>query len=155
MSENPKEIFLQIFDETNSSFLDMHLVQKNVERILSSLLPESLHSVDLDLLFVDDQAMKQINSERRSLEKTTDVLSFPLYQADLNIPHQHLGEVVISVDTLSRQAEEIGHSKIEELYRLLVHGILHLLGYEHETNEADAQRMRAKEDECLAMIFNS
>ncbi|PJZ45579.1 rRNA maturation RNase YbeY [Leptospira brenneri] len=129
------------------------LVLKNSELILKFLSPNFLQVLELSILLVDDQLMKEINFERRGLDKTTDVLSFPLYSESPPIPFQILGEVVISMDTCRKQASEIGHSIIDEFYRLLVHGILHLFGYDHETNEEDAIQMRKKEDECLELVF--
>ncbi|MCW7493094.1 rRNA maturation RNase YbeY [Leptospira sp. 2 VSF19] len=129
------------------------LVIKNAEIILKYLSPSFLQSLELSILLVDDRLMKEINLERRGLNKTTDVLSFPLYSEFPPIPIQILGEVVISMDTCQKQAKEIGHSLIDEFYRLLVHGILHLFGYDHETNEEDAICMRKKEDECLELVF--
>ncbi|MCW7482203.1 rRNA maturation RNase YbeY [Leptospira kanakyensis] len=129
------------------------LVLKNSELILKFLSPSFLQSLELSILLVNDELMQEINLERRGYDKTTDVLSFPLYSDFPPIPFQILGEVVISMDTCRRQAKEIGHSIIDEFYRLLVHGILHLFGYDHETNEEDAIQMRKKEDECLELVF--
>ncbi|MCW7471472.1 rRNA maturation RNase YbeY [Leptospira kanakyensis] len=129
------------------------LVLKNSEQILKFLSPSFLQSLELSILLVNDELMQEINLERRGYDKTTDVLSFPLYSDSPPIPFQILGEVVISMDTCRRQAKEIGHSIIDEFYRLLVHGILHLFGYDHETNEEDAIQMRKKEDECLELVF--
>ncbi|TGK78535.1 rRNA maturation RNase YbeY [Leptospira noumeaensis] len=131
------------------------LVLNNSERILKFLSPKFLQVLELSILLVDDELMKEINLERRGLSKTTDVLSFPLYSESPPIPIQILGEVVISMDTCRKQAKEVGHSVIDEFYRLLVHGILHLFGYDHETNEEDAIQMRKKEDECLELVFES
>ncbi|MGE8720270.1 rRNA maturation RNase YbeY [Leptospira terpstrae] len=133
--------------------IDSELVLKNCELVLKYLSPPFLQSLELSVLLVDDMLMKEINFERRGLNKTTDVLSFPLYSDSPPIPFQILGEVVISMDTCILQAKEIGHSLIDEFYRLLVHGILHLFGYDHETNEKDATLMRNKEDECLELVF--
>ncbi|TGK51990.1 rRNA maturation RNase YbeY [Leptospira kanakyensis] len=129
------------------------LVLKNSEQIIKFLSPSFLQSLELSILLVNDELMQEINLERRGYDKTTDVLSFPLYSDSPPIPFQILGEVVISMDTCRRQAKEIGHSIIDEFYRLLVHGILHLFGYDHETNEEDAIQMRKKEDECLELVF--
>ncbi len=111
--------------------------------------------------------MKEINLLRRGRDKTTDVLSFPLefdFSPLRNVlqgikrpdsdssPPIALGEIIISVDTLERQAVEIGHSPKEEFYRLLVHGFLHLLGYDHERGEEEEKIMKSKEDECLEML---
>ncbi|PJZ79478.1 rRNA maturation RNase YbeY [Leptospira meyeri] len=138
--------------ESNTE-IQSDLVLENCELILKHLSPNFLQVLELEILLVDDLVMKEINLERRGLNKTTDVLSFPLYSESPPIPFQILGEVVISMDTCRKQAKEIGHSIIDEFYRLLVHGILHLFGYDHETNEEEAIRMRAKEDECLELVF--
>ncbi|TGM20892.1 rRNA maturation RNase YbeY [Leptospira meyeri] len=138
--------------ESNTE-IQSDLVLENCEIILKHLSPNFLQVLELEILLVDDLVMEEINLERRGLNKTTDVLSFPLYSESPPIPFQILGEVVISMDTCRKQAKEIGHSIIDEFYRLLVHGILHLFGYDHETNEEEAIRMRAKEDECLELVF--
>ncbi|WP_241547900.1 rRNA maturation RNase YbeY [Leptospira stimsonii] len=124
-------------------------------------------SCELSLLLLRDSDMKEINLLRRGKDKTTDVLSFPL-EFDVSplsailqrrggkphstLPPIALGEIVISVDTLKRQAIEIGHTEKDEFYRLLVHGFLHLLGYDHERGEAEERIMKEKEDECLEIL---
>ncbi|EMO47455.1 rRNA maturation RNase YbeY [Leptospira santarosai] len=122
---------------------------------------------ELGLLLVGDSDMREINRLRRGKDKMTDVLSFPL-EFD-GSPLQNvlqkrksfdsssfspiaLGEIVISVDTLEKQAVEIGHSAKDEFYRLLVHGFLHLLGYDHERGEEEERIMKLKEDECLEIL---
>ncbi len=122
---------------------------------------------ELSLLLVGDLDMREINRLRRGKDKTTDVLSFPL-EFDLSplqkilpknagsgrkkSPPIALGEIVISIDTLQKQAKEIGHSEKDEFYRLLVHGFLHLLGYDHERGEEEENIMKLKEDECLEIL---
>ncbi|UZW37717.1 rRNA maturation RNase YbeY [Leptospira kirschneri] len=122
---------------------------------------------ELSLLLVGDSDMREINRLRRGKDKTTDVLSFPL-EFDLSplqkilpknagsdrkkSPPIALGEIVISIDTLQKQAKEIGHSEKDEFYRLLVHGFLHLLGYDHERGEEEENIMKLKEDECLEIL---
>ncbi|AVQ12221.1 Endoribonuclease YbeY [Leptospira santarosai] len=122
---------------------------------------------ELGLLLVGDSDMREINRLRRGKDKTTDVLSFPLefdgsplqnvLQKRKNFDSSSfspiaLGEIVISVDTLEKQAVEIGHSAKDEFYRLLVHGFLHLLGYDHERGEEEERIMKLKEDECLEIL---
>ncbi|MBM9577252.1 rRNA maturation RNase YbeY [Leptospira sp. 201903070] len=124
-------------------------------------------SCELSLLLLRDSDMKEINLLRRGKDKTTDVLSFPLefdasplsaiLQRREGKPHSTLppialGEIVISFDTLKKQAQEIGHSEKDEFYRLLVHGFLHLLGYDHERGEEEENIMKVKEDECLEIL---
>ncbi|WP_411823048.1 rRNA maturation RNase YbeY [Leptospira sp. 'Mane'] len=147
--------FLSIYwnENVEESFLDEDLVKKNLELILPDIKPKFLKSMELDILIVSDLEMTNINRERRNINRTTDVLSFPLFQEFPPLPHQMIGEIVISLDTCKRQAIEIGHNNIDEFYRLLVHGVLHLFGYDHETSLEDELVMKKKEDECLAKIF--
>jgi probable rRNA maturation factor len=98
---------------------------------------------------VTDPEIQILNRQYRGKDKPTDVLSFPL--ADALQPFL-LGDVVISVETAARQAQRRGHSLREELQILLVHGILHLLGYDHEISRSEAIRMRRKEEEVRAVL---
>lgn len=131
--------------------IDPKKVRKNIRTLINHLT--GYKSYELNILLVNDPEMKEINKERRGKDKTTDVLSFPLLDLDIPTPHKTLGEIVISGDTLLKQAEEIGHSNLDEFYRLLVHGLLHLLGYDHEVSTKEEERMKQKEDECLEIIF--
>jgi rRNA maturation RNase YbeY len=105
--------------------------------------------VELSLALVTDPEIQILNRQYRGKDKPTDVLSFPL--ADGLQPFL-LGDVVISVETAARQAQRRGHSLREELQILLVHGILHLLGYDHEISRSEAIRMRRKEEEVRAVL---
>ena len=96
-----------------------------------------------------DPEIHDLNRQYRKKDKPTDVLSFPL--ADKLYPTL-LGDVVISLDTATRQAQRRGHSLREELQTLLIHGILHLLGYDHEVSRSEAARMRHKEREVKAEL---
>jgi len=90
--------------------------------------------------------MRSLNYRYRGIDRTTDVLSFSQREGQFAGLHpQLLGDIVISVPTAARQAREQKHSLSRELERLLVHGLLHLLGYAHEHDPAEARRMRRKE----------
>jgi len=97
-----------------------------------------LATQDLELLLVDDDAIASLNRDYRGKEGPTDVLSFPVEP----FPEAPLGSIVISVDTAARQADNEGHDLETELKVLFLHGLLHLLGYDHET---DGGEMAAKE----------
>ena len=101
-------------------------------------------SAELSLEFVGDRRMRKLNHDYRRKDHTTDVLSFPMREARGPVTPL-LGDVVISLDAVSRQARAGGWSLDEELIRLLTHGILHLLGYDHERGGAEAARMQRKE----------
>ena len=124
---------------------------ENINTLLDFLLGRS--GCEISLLVTTDQVIQMYNKQTRGKDRATDVLSYPM-EFDLNLPVVALGEIIISMDTCLRQAGELGVIPEEEFYRLLVHGLLHLLGYDHETGEEDAQRMRAKEDECLDLLYS-
>ena len=88
--------------------------------------------------------MRRLNHDYRRKDRTTDVLSFPMREARGPLTPL-LGDVVISLDAAAKQAKAGGWSLEEEVIRLLTHGVLHLLGYDHERGAAEAARMRRKE----------
>ena len=96
-----------------------------------------------------DQEIHTLNRQYRHKDKPTDVLSFPL--AD-EVQPSLLGDVVISIETAARQARRRRHSLREEVQILLIHGILHLLGYDHEVSRGEAIRMHRKEREIKTML---
>jgi len=105
---------------------------------------------EVSLLLVDDPTIRDLNREYRGRDRPTDVLSFALNEGELPDPAPEMwGDIVISVESALRQAEEYGHSFETEMARLLIHGALHLLGYDHETTESEAERMRTQEAEIL------
>ena len=106
----------------------------------------------LGVVVTDDETMRELNRRFFGVHAPTDVLSFGLAAEDGFVTPpgsaRQLGEIVISYPTAARQAEEAGHPFGEELAHLLVHGILHLLGYDHGSR-LDARRMRAREEALL------
>lgn len=108
-------------------------------------------SAELGVLFVGDQRMRGLNRRYRGKDRTTDVLAFAMR----GVPHSSshlLGDVVIAVPTAVRQAKQGHRSLDEELTVLLVHGILHLCGYDHERSEKEARRMHRRERMILRSI---
>jgi probable rRNA maturation factor len=89
-------------------------------------------SSSLSLTLVNDAAIRELNREHRGKDKATDVLSFSLVENGSASAERLLGDVVISVETARRQASEYDASLQDELYRLLIHGILHVMGHDHE-----------------------
>lgn len=106
---------------------------------------------ELSLLLAGDRRMRRLNREYRRKDKTTDVLAFPMREAD-GPASSLLGDVVISLPQAARQAKADGHSLDHELAVLLIHGILHLFGYDHERGEREARRMRRKERAILRAL---
>jgi probable rRNA maturation factor len=114
-----------------------------------SLLERIAHTLsgqEIELIFVYDDEMAQINKEYRNIGKSTDVLSFPSDP----FPNAPLGSIVISVDKVQSVAHQLGHTKEDELALLFIHAMLHLLGMDHEV---DTGEMR-NEEERLVNFFN-
>lgn len=128
------------------------LRQAGVERLGQRILIEAgAADAHLSLLFAGDRLMRRLNRRYRRKEATTDVLAFSLREA----PGPHsclLGDVVISLPQAARQARTHGLSLNRELAQLLIHGILHLLGYDHERGPGEARRMRRKEETVLRAV---
>ena len=101
-------------------------------------------TADLDVMLIGDRSMRRLNRRYRKKDRTTDVLAFSMREGS-GPPSALIGEVVISVPTAAKQANQLGRSLDEELIALLVHGILHLCGYDHERSERDARHMRQRE----------
>lgn len=100
---------------------------------------------------VGDERIRALNAEHRGIDRHTDVLSFPLLGEGFVLPvgePANLGDVVVSYPRAVAQAEEYGHSREREIAYLVAHGVLHVLGYDHET-EPDKRRMRQREEEAL------
>lgn len=116
-------------------------IQRTAEKILD-FVDES--ESELSLALVDNATITKLNRDYRHKPKTTDVLSFPA-EAEANGGPRLLGDVVISIDKAREQAKAGGWTLAEEIDRLLIHGILHLLGYDHERSRKDAAIMRALE----------
>jgi probable rRNA maturation factor len=123
------------------------------ERVLSAV-GESRSELSLEL--TGDRRMQRLNREYRKKDRPTDVLAFPIREAALPRAVRPvtpmLGDVVISLPTAVRQAKEAGRSIDIELAMLLVHGVLHLCGYDHERNSREAARMSRRERALLRLI---
>jgi rRNA maturation RNase YbeY len=104
-----------------------------------------LERAELSLLLVPDRRMHVLNRRWRGRDRSTDVLAFAQREGPGGAPDGLLGDVVISLDTARRQAAQRGASLGKEGDRLLVHGLLHLLGYDHERSAAEARRMARRE----------
>ena len=115
---------------------------------------------ELSCSFVGDATMEQLNHTYRGKQESTDILSFVQESTGDDFPifpgeetgERLLGDLVISLDAMERNCEAFSVSSEEELTRLLTHGVLHLLGWEHETNESD-QPMLQKQEELVKMVM--
>lgn len=122
-----------------------------------------LNSAELSIVVTDDPAIRQLNRDYRSKDSPTDVLSFPQIDGETEIslaamtregaqPPLALGDIAISIDTAMRQAASMRQAPAARLRTLLIHGLLHLLGYDHERSPAEARRMFARERELATSL---
>jgi rRNA maturation RNase YbeY len=128
-----------------------------VERLVSAILFAVGESPsELSVTFVGDRRMRRLNCRYRRKDRTTDVLAFAA--RDARMPHtlhlapESLGDVVIAAPTAARQARKGNRSFDEEVAALLVHGILHLCGYDHERSQTEARRMNRREKMILKQL---
>src|SRR5208283_1370726 len=111
---------------------------------------------ELSVLIVDDREMARLNQQYRQIAHTTDVLSFPMLEGQFGgIAPEMLGDVVISAQTAKAMSEETGSTFESVLDLLLIHGILHLLGLDHEAGPVEAQKMKLRTEELLSMLGHS
>ena len=115
----------------------------NIDILILEKIANSLTQKDIELLVVKNDEIQELNKEHRNIDKATDVLSFPI---DFDMPNMPLGSIVISTDFVEEKAKEYGHTFNEEFSLLFIHGILHLLGYDHEVDNGEH---RQKEEELI------
>lgn len=127
-----------------------------VRRCCKAVLDEEQFndSAEISVTFTDDERIHQLNKEFRNIDRSTDVLSFPLgedgeYDINYDTGAKMLGDIVISIDHALAQADEYGHSIQREIGFLTVHSMLHLLGYDHVNGGLEEVRMREKEEIVL------
>ena len=127
---------MNIIDLDNQTALPIDL--NALEKIAQSLTDR-----EIELIVTENDTIAALNQEYRSKDAPTDVLSFPMENAVANMP---LGSIVISADFVQEKANELGHGEKDEFSLLFIHGLLHLLGYDHETDKGE---MRKKEKELI------
>ena len=114
---------------------------------------ENVHNAICSIIFVDNEEIHQINKERRGVDRATDVISFALEDSPDDFDEfRILGYIFISIPKMQEQAKEYGHSEKRELSFLVVHGLLHLLGYDHMKSKKDEEIMFSLQDEILASL---
>ena len=119
----------------------LNTTSKSVDETLLKKILETMSQREVEVILCNDEEIRRLNREHRGIDRPTDVLSFPLEQSFDQTP---LGSVVLSVDRAREVAEREGHSVDEELALLLIHGTLHLLGYDHETDDGTMRTEEAK-----------
>ena len=137
---------ITITNETDE-YVDKDLLNKVADYAMMS---EDVNNGVVNIIIVDNKRIREINKEYRKIDKETDVISFALEDDDtfIELPIRVLGDIYISVDRVKSQAKDYGHSEKREICFLVVHGILHLLGYDH-MNTSDEKVMFSKQDKIL------
>lgn len=129
----------------------MEMMEIKAQDILNAL---GYPDAELSISIVDDEEIKNLNRDYRGKDKATNVLSFAMNEGDFDsINPEILGDVVISADTAKTECEEYQISFEDRLHQLLIHGILHLVGYDHERSQNDEVIMEKKSDELMASVF--
>ena len=125
--------------------------KKEIEEwLLKALDILNLEGVEISVYITNDEEIRELNKTYRGKDKPTDVLSFPLNETFDG--YRILGDIVISQDTAERQAKELGHSLKEEVQRLLIHGLVHLLGYDHEKGGEEEKKFSKLEKKILSKL---
>lgn len=107
-------------------------------------------TAEVSVTFTDDEKIRELNAEYRNIDRATDVLSFPMFDEEaLPDGRVSLGDIVISLERAQAQADEYGHSFERETAFLIVHSVLHLLGYDHEISEDEEKRMFKHQDTIM------
>ena len=126
---------------------DYDYLNKIIKRTLKK---ENVKNSFCSIVFIDDDEMHKLNKEYRGIDRTTDVLSFAFEDNNkICYNERQLGEIFVSIPKMKNQAKEYGHSEKRELAFLVVHGLLHLLGYDHTKGKKEEEEMFSKQEEVL------
>lgn len=139
----------EIIDEYGVDF-DYSILNKVIEKTLEM---ENAKDSIFSVIFIDDEKMRELNKTYRGIDKTTDVLSFA-YEDNENMEYvvRHLGEIFVSIPRMMEQAKEYGHGYLREIAFLVVHGLLHLLGYDH-TRSKEEEKIQFEKQELVLNEF--
>ena len=152
-----------ITNENKDKLLDPYLIRRTIKAALSA--ENVTVPCEISVLITDDDSIRSINHEFRELDRPTDVLSFPCFdfspgefdaaagEIDVATGLLPLGDIVLSAERLAAQAEEYSNSLEQETVYLVIHSVLHLLGYDHMDEGPDKRKMRAREKDILLHIF--
>jgi len=143
-------------DDEVADDVDQPSLVTMIERVLTEDGIED--GASLALVLADDTLLRELNLRHREVDAPTDVLSFPASEGEEFPTHEgepsHLGDIVVSVESVGRQAEEAGLALGEELAHVVLHGLLHVLGYDHEESDEEAV-MKAREEAVLGPAIHA
>lgn len=142
-----------IKNQQKTTKLNQGKIKGIIKKVLQHLKVDK--EIEISVLFTDDKFIRTLNNKYRGIDKPTDVLSFSLQEGAIKSPEVEsdklLGDIIISVETAQRQADNLNHSREKELTVLLIHGLLHLTGYDHEKDK-EYKIMLGKESEILKIF---
>ena len=136
---------VELYEKFDIKGLNLILCDEKYPQILGEIFAE-LSDDAVELVFVRSEEMREINKNERGIDKTTDVLSFPLENVPFGGDTRLIGSVVINLDLVAEKSLEFSHSNDDEIALLFTHGLLHILGFDHEI---DNGQMREKECEII------
>ena len=136
-----------IFNETKEVIKELEVINKLMQYALTK---ENIENAEFNIIIIDNERIKKINKEYRGIDRETDVISFALEDTKdfIYSDFRLLGDIYISLDKVKEQSNLYGHSFLRELAFLSVHGLLHLLGYDH-MEKIEEEEMIEKQDEIL------
>ncbi|MFQ3573107.1 MAG: rRNA maturation RNase YbeY [Thermodesulfovibrionales bacterium] len=153
-------IYLQ--NRQRSIKINLNNLRKTIQtltetRYFQGLLKRSIpvkgfEGLEVCVVLVGKDAIRKMNKRYRGFDKVTDVLSFPLFAPEACLDNGMLGDVVVCPERAIQQADEYGIDPDDELLRLIIHGILHLLGYDHETDRKSSQRMLMIQNRLCTLV---
>jgi probable rRNA maturation factor len=133
--------------------LDLGKIRRAAQRILTEL---GFLDAELSLLLVDDARIRELNWKHLGRNRPTNVLAFSMREGEFSTLHPHLlGDIVISVETARRQSSPSGLGDMEMVVLLVIHGVLHLIGYEHEGTKKEAREMALKQRELFQQVMQA
>jgi probable rRNA maturation factor len=139
-----------IDNQQNRQMLDLEAIAETARQVLAAL---QRAEAELSILIVDDLQIEQLNRSYLNHVGPTNVISFPMQEGPFaDISPNLLGDVVISADTAAREARDAGMTFMHRFNQLLVHGILHLCGFDHEQDDAQAHEMEQKSQQLMQML---
>ncbi|GAJ04209.1 unnamed protein product [marine sediment metagenome] len=141
---------IQINSQREIPGLKIQKIKRKLERVLRDLV---CHDKELSILFTDDKQIAELNNRYLQRKGPTNVLAFPMAGEPMpKVESAMLGDVAISVDTAMRESKESGETLEYTIDRLLIHGVLHLMGYDHEKSAGEARRMALEEERLMGVV---
>ena len=135
----------EIFNQTDKNLNEE--MDKLYQLLDFTLKREKLEDVEFNIIFVDSETIHEMNRTYRNVDRVTDVISFALEDnKTIELDHRLLGDIYICIEKAEEQAQEYGHSFLRELSFLTIHGLLHLLGYDHMEKEEEEIMFKKQED---------